>query len=115
MLISVASDADEWYNTLSDPIDEDREILLDANDVKHVRATYQLTLAIGDEALLTFVLDNDEANLTGTDLSSKIRMSQPNSDKCRSKFCVQPTKQIKKTFNCITQDGTMPYSKVLLN
>jgi hypothetical protein len=114
MLNSVASDADGWYNTLSDPIDEDKEILLDANDVKHVGATFRLTCAIGDQALLTIVLDNDEANLTGTNQSSKIRMSLPIFDKSRSKFCVQPTKHIKKTWNCILQYGTMPYSKVLL-
>jgi hypothetical protein len=114
--ISVHSDDDEWHNESSGPIDEDKEILLTVNtdDVNHVGATHQFTCAIGDQAPLTIVLDNDEASLIATNRSSKIRMSLPNFDQSRSKFCIRPTKRIEKTFNCITQCGTMPYSKVLL-
>jgi hypothetical protein len=114
-LNSVASDADEWYKILPDLIGEDKQVLLDTFDVSHVGATYRLTCAIGDQAPLTIILDNDEANLIATNRSSKVRMSQPSVDKSMYRFCVQPTKQIKKTLNCITQYVTMPCSKVLLN
>jgi hypothetical protein len=66
VLDGVNSDFDERYNTSLDLLDEEEELLVDPDDLKDVGATYQLTCAIGDQAPLTIVLENYEANLIAT-------------------------------------------------